>query len=269
MNEPFLNPRPIVVAHRGDSKHYPENTLEAFISATRMGIDVIETDVHLSKDGVVVIWHDPTLERNTDGSGLVEDLTLAQLKQLDAAYTFTPDRGATYPFRGKGVRIATLAEALEACPNQRFNVDLKSETPLIVDAFMEVVHSHNAQDRVLCASFHLINLQLMRRKSPDILTSLTTKEVVPLLARQRLGLLPRSPQPQSRTLVFQVPVRQWGIEVITPSFIKDFHKMGAVIQVWTINDRQEMLRLFRLGVDTIMTDDPALVIAVAQELGLR
>lgn len=269
MNEPFLNPLPVVVAHRGDSKHYPENTLEAFISATRMDIDVIETDIHLSKDGVVVIWHDPTLERNTDGSGLVEDHTLAELRRLDAAYTFTPDQGATYPFRGKGVRITTLAETLEACPNQRFNVDLKSETPLIVDAFIEVVRSQQAQDRVLCASFHLRNLKLMRRKSPDILTSLTTKEVVPLLAYQKLGLLPRRPDPKSRTLVFQVPVRQWGIEVITPSFIKDFHRIGSVIQVWTINDRQEMLRLFKLGVDTIMTDDPALVIAVARELGLR
>jgi glycerophosphoryl diester phosphodiesterase len=269
MNEPFLNPLPIVVAHRGDSKNYPENTLEAFISATNMGIDVIETDVHLSKDGVVVIWHDPTLERNTDGSGLVEDHTLAQLKQLDAAFTFTPDHGATYPFRGKGIRLATLAEALEACPGQRFNVDLKSKTPLIVDAFIEVVRSHQAQDRVLCASFHLRNLRHMRRKCPDILTSLTTLEVLPLLARQKLGLLPHHPHPQSRTLVFQVPVRQWGIEVITPSFIRDFHKIGAIIQVWTINERQEMYRLFKLGVDTIMTDDPAKVIEVAQELGLR
>jgi glycerophosphoryl diester phosphodiesterase len=162
-----------------------------------------------------------------------------------------------------------LAEALEACPGQRFNVDLKSKTPLIVDAFIEVVRSHQAQDRVLCASFHLRNLRHMRRKCPDILTSLTTLEVLPLLARQKLGLLPHHPHPQSRTLVFQVPVRQWGIEVITPSFIRDFHKIGAIIQVWTINERQEMYRLFKLGVDTIMTDDPAKVIEVAQELGLR
>jgi glycerophosphoryl diester phosphodiesterase len=269
MNEHFLNPLPIVVAHRGDSKNYPENTLEAFVSAYHMGIDVIETDVHLSKDGVVVVWHDDTLERNTDGSGLIEDHTLEELKRLDAAFTYTADRGLTYPFRGKGIRIATLAEALEACPGQRFNVDLKSKTPLIVDTFIEVVMSHQAQDRVLCASFHLSNLKLMRRRCPVILTSLTTKEVVPLLARQKLGLLPRHQGPQSRTLVFQVPVRQWGIEVITPSFIKDFHKMGAIIQVWTINDRQEMLRLFRLGVDTIMTDNPAVVIDVARELHLR
>ena len=268
MKEPFLQPLPVVVAHRGDSKHYPENTLEAFTSATKMGIDVIETDVHLSKDGVIVIWHDPTLERNTDGKGMVEELTLAELKALDAGYTFTQDHGKTFPFRGKGIRLTTLQEALQACPKQRFNVDLKSKTPAIVDEFIAVVKSLGAEDRVLCASFHLSNLQRMRKLCPEILTSVTTLEVVPLLFRQRLGILPKEVV-KGRTLVFQVPVRQWGIEVITASFIRDFHARGAVIQVWTINDRHEMRRLFHLGVDTIMTDDPATVIEIARGMGLR
>ncbi|NBK24594.1 MAG: glycerophosphodiester phosphodiesterase, partial [Spirochaetia bacterium] len=100
----FFDPMPKVVAHRGDSAHYPENTLHAFESAYAMGVDVIETDVHLSKDGEVVIWHDPTLDRNTNGSGMIEDHTLSELKELDAGYTFTKDDGKTFPFRGKGVQ---------------------------------------------------------------------------------------------------------------------------------------------------------------------
>lgn len=110
----FLSPMPRVIAHRGDSHNYPENTLPAFRSAVEMGIDVVETDIHITKDGVLVIWHDPTLERNTDGNGRVEDHTLEELRRYDAGYTFTKDGGRTYPFRGKGITICTLAEALEA-----------------------------------------------------------------------------------------------------------------------------------------------------------
>lgn len=268
MREPFLEPMPRVIAHRGDSHQYPENTLEAFRSATSMGIDVIETDVHLTRDGNVVIWHDPTLDRNTDGSGFIEQFTLAELKRFDAGYTFTSDGGRTYPFRGKGVQMATLNEALESCPDQRFNVDLKSKNPEIVQAFNSTVQRHGAEDRVLCASFHLKNLQMMRRENPRILTSLTTLEVLPLLFRQKIGLLGSSLN-LGRTAVFQVPVRQWGIQVITDEFIAAFHDRNAVIQVWTINDEQTMRDLFSMGVDSIMTDDPTTVIRVAEELGLR
>lgn len=268
MKEPFLTPTPRVVAHRGDSHHYPENTIEAFTSAVKMGIDVIETDVHLTRDGHVVIWHDPTLDRNTDGTGKVEDHTLEALKRLDAGFTFTQDGGSTFPFRGKGICMATLAEALEACPGQRFNVDLKSKNPEIVHAFNKIITEHGAEDRVLCASFHMNNLRLMRKLNPRIITSVTTMEVVPLLFRQKLGILPKN-LGMDRTLVFQVPVKQWGIQVITPDFIEAFHKRGAIIQVWTINDSTLMRSLFSMGVDSIMTDDPGTVIRVAEELGLR
>lgn len=259
---------PVVIAHRGDSRHFPENTIEAFVSATDMGVDVIETDVHLSKDGRLVVWHDPTLERNTDGTGRVEDHTLGELKQLDAGYTFTADEGQTYAFRGKGVRMATLDEVLEACPGQRFNVDLKSKTNAIADALIDVAERHKAADRILCASFHLANLKRIRRLAPHILTSVTTVEVMSLLFRQKTNLLPKTLNLPG-TLVFQVPVIQWGIKIVTEAFIREFHKREAVIQVWTINDENEMRRLFAMGVDSVMTDDPATVIRVAREMGLR
>ncbi|MDK2859718.1 MAG: glycerophosphoryl diester phosphodiesterase [Sphaerochaeta sp.] len=264
MNESFFDPMPRVVAHRGDSAHFPENTLSAFLSACTLGVDVIETDVHLSKDGELVIWHDETLDRNTDGSGRVEDHTLSELKTYDAGYMFTADNGKTYPFRGKGVQLCTLREALEACPYQRFNVDLKSKDSAIVDTFIEVIHSMQATERIVAASFRLAHLKLLRKKAPDILTSITTLEVVPLLALQKLHLLSRKKHP----IIFQVPVRQWGIEVITPSFIRTMHSRGSIIQVWTINEEAEMKRLFQMGVDSVMTDKPALAIKVAAELGL-
>ena len=109
----FLEPLPRIVAHRGDSAFFPENTIPAFQSAAELGVDVIETDVHLTKDGKIVIWHDPTLERNTDGKGRIEDHTYSELLEYDAGYNFTTD-GETYPFRGKGVHLALLDEALKA-----------------------------------------------------------------------------------------------------------------------------------------------------------
>lgn len=267
MYNSFFDPMPRVVAHRGDSAHYPENTLPAFESAYRMGVDVIETDVHLSKDGVLVVWHDPTLDRNTDGRGRVEEHTLAELKALDAGYTFTADGGATFPFRGTGVQLCTLEEALVACPAQRFNVDLKSKDGRIVDEFIAVLNRQQAKKRVLGASFHLSNLKLLRQKEPRIQTSLTTLEVLPLLFAQKLGLLPRRAQQQPA--VFQVPVRQWGIEVITERFIETMKRRSSIIQVWTINEEAEIRRLFAMGVDSVMTDKPELAIKVAIEMGIR
>ena len=266
MYKSFLDPMPRVVAHRGDSANYPENTLEAFRSAVEMGIDVVETDVHLSKDGVIVIWHDPTLERNTDGKGTLESHTLAELKQYDAGYTFTKDGGKTFPFRGKGVRLCTLEEALTACPEQRFNIDLKTKDLRIVDEFIRVIRKHKAENRVVGASFHLSNLKALRKKAPEILTSVTTAEVVPLLFRQKLHLLPSH---FNRKLIFQVPIKQWGIQVITPRFVSDMHARNAVVMVWTINDEETMRYLFSIGVDSVMTDDPALVISVANDMHLR
>lgn len=268
MFKSFFDPIPRVVAHRGDSAHFPENTLPAFESACKMGVDVIETDVHLSKDGYLVIWHDPTLERNTNGSGSVEDHTLLELKQLDAGYDFTLDGGKTFPFRGKGVQLCTLQEALKTCPEVRFNVDLKSEGPDTVDAFIRVIQEAHATKRVVAASFHLSSLRLLRKKAPRIQTSITTKEVAPLLALQKLHLLPKWTTARSK-VIFQVPVRQWGIEIITKQFVQVMHKRGSIIQVWTINEEAEMRRLLGLGVDSIMTDRPQLAIKVASEMGLR
>lgn len=263
----FLDPLPVVVAHRGDSANYPENTMPAFLSAVKMGIDVLETDVHLTKDNQIVIWHDPSLERNTDGKGKIEDFTFDELQKFDAGYTFTKDDGKNFPFRGKGIKIAKLEDVLNECPNQRFNIDLKTKGKAIVEEFIKVVDKTNAVNRVLCASFHISNLKLMRKIRPDILTSITTIEVLKYLFKQKNKF--KTKVPKNRTIVFQVPVEQWHIHVITPEFIEYFHNLGAVIQVWTINDEKEMVRLFKMGVDTIMTDSPQTVIKVAEELGLR
>ena len=268
MNEGYLNPMPRVVAHRGDSKNFPENTLPAFLSAVKMGIDVVETDVHLSSDNVIVIWHDSTLDRNTDGSGTIEEHTYEELLKYDAGYTFSKDGGKTFPFRGKGIKLCSLEDALIECPNQRFNIDLKTKQSGIVEEFIRIVRKHHAEHRVCCASFHLTNLKSVRKIAPDILTSITTIEVLCILIKHKLHILPKKLS-KGRKIIFQVPVGQYGIKLITPSFIKAMHKRDAVIMVWTINEENEMRRLFKMGVDAVMTDDPKTVIKVASEMNLR
>lgn len=268
MNEGYLNPMPRVVAHRGDSKHFPENTLPAFLSAVKMGIDVVETDVHITSDNIIVIWHDNTLERNTNGTGSIEEHTYHELLEYDAGYTFSKDGGKTFPFRGKGIKLCTLEDALVKCPNQRFNIDLKTKQSGIVEEFVRIVRNHKAENRVCCASFHLTNLKSIRKIAPDILTSITTIEVLSLLLKQKFHILPKI-LANGRKIIFQVPVGQYGIKIITPSFIKAMHNRNAIIMVWTINEEAEMRRLFELGVDAVMTDDPTTVIKVATSMNIR
>ena len=144
---------------------------------------------------------------------------------------------------------------------------MKSKEETIVAAFIELITKHDAFDRVVGASFHLKNLKALRKAEKRIQTSLTTLEVLPLLAKQKLGVL--SSKKQKDLTIFQVPPRQWGIEVVTPRFVEIMHKRGAIIQVWTINEREEMKRLLQMGVDSIMTDHPLIALEVAKELGLR
>lgn len=261
----FLDPIPRVVAHRGDSGNFPENTIDAFISANRLGVDVIETDVHLSKDNEIVIWHDDTLERNTDGSGRIEDHTLKELLEYDAGYTFTKDGGKSYPFRGKGVRLFTLRDALRALPDQRFNVDLKTNDTRIADYFKKVVDQEGAQNRVCVASFHLNNLKRIREIAPYIVSSITTMEVIPKVIFRPFYSNSRTEPP----VIFQVPRQAGPIKVITPQFIEKWHQKGAVIMVWTVNEREEMEELYKMGVDTLMTDHPEILIDVADKMNIR
>ncbi len=264
MNSAYFQSNPKVLAHRGDSACYPENTLPAFLSAKELGVDVIETDVHLSSDGKVIIWHDDTLDRETNGTGMVEHYTMQELLTLDAGYNFTRDNGKSFPFRGKGVTMLPFEEALTALPDMRFNVDLKTADTALADAFIDIVRAHHAQERVLCASFHVSNLIYVRRVSPEIATSMASEEIKPLLLRQKLHLpIRRKDIPGD---AFQVPVRQGAIKVITSGFIRTFHRLGIPIHVWTINERAEMSRLLQMGVDGIFTDDPRLLLDVVREI---
>jgi len=257
---PFLTPFPVVCAHRGDSAYYPENTLPAFMSSARLGVDCIESDVHLTADEKCVLWHDSTVDRMTDGSGEIAEYSLKELQGLDAGYGFTHPNDGSHPFRGQGITIPTLSDTLEALPQMRFNLDLKGTSPLLAERFIEVVNQHHAQDRILGASFHYLQLKRLRKLAPALATSFSSPEVRALIILQRIGLL--SLLFPFAGITLQVPEIHGTVQIVTDKLISRLHKKGVPIQVWTINEEADMYRLLEMGVDGIVTDDPRLLMQV-------
>lgn len=262
-SHPFLNPFPVVCAHRGDSAYHPENTLPAFMSAAELGVDCIESDVHLTADDQCVLWHDSTVDRMTSGTGSISDYTLAELKQLDAAYSFTRPGQAGYPFRGQGITIPSLAETLAALPDMRFNLDLKGTSLRLAEKFVEVVEQFQAHNRILGASFHYRQLHRLRRLAPTLVTSFSSPEVRALIGLWKIGLL-RHIFP-FKGLTLQVPEIHGTVRIVTSDLIELLHGKGISVQVWTINDAPDMHRLLDMGVDGIVTDDPRLLQQVLRE----
>lgn len=264
-NYEFFNKPIKVVAHRGDSKYYPENSLPAFKSAIELGVDIIETDVHISSDGIIFIWHDDDTFQLDGDMSRITDRSWDELQRLDLGFHYIDNDGKR-PFSSKGLRLITFSEALLTFPETRFNVDLKDKSSLLVNGFFKILKEHNAFDRVVVASFHTENLVQIRKLSEKVVTSFGKSEVLMWVILSKLRLL----RLVSRFIkkippVIQVPVSSGLITVVTRRFIKVLHKRGVKIQVWTINERDEMVKLYKMGVDGIMTDDPRLLLEVVND----
>jgi glycerophosphoryl diester phosphodiesterase len=241
-------------AHRGASAKAPENTLEAFRLAAEDGAGGLELDVHMTSDGEVAVIHDDSVDRTTDGSGLVRDMTLREVQDLDGGYRFTPDGGDTYPYRGRGVRVPELGEVLREFPDQRVNIDIKAAQPAVEAGVLKTVTEVGAGDRVLVVSEVSSVLERFRELSEGgISTGASRREIEMfyLFSMLRLESLLR---PSYDAL--QVPVNFGGKEVVTPRFLEAAHKRGVRVDVWTIDDPTEMRRLLDLGADVLMTNRP-------------
>jgi glycerophosphoryl diester phosphodiesterase len=257
---------PANLAHRGASARAPENTLEAFRLGVEAGAGGLELDVHMTRDGEIVVIHDATVDRTTDGSGTVARMTLAELRGLDAGYSFSPGEGRTHPYRGRGVRIPTLAEVYEEFPATCVNVDIKEAQPGSEEAVLRVIRAAGAEERSLVVSDDRAVVRRFRRISEGrISTGASRLEITVFYVLSRLGL-ERLVHPAYDAL--QVPVDHRGISLVTPRFVRVAHSRGVRVDVWTINDPGEMGRLLGLGVDVLMTDRPetlASVLAGRQE----
>ncbi len=249
MTRPYLShEHPIRFAHRGSRVLWPENTMHAFQGAVDLGYRYIETDVHVTRDGKVVIFHDDELNRLTDASGKLADRDWNDLRTLDAAHHFDPEGG--FPLRGRGIRMPLLEEALTGLPDQLFNIDLKQ--PGIEQAVAAEVTRLGAEDRVLIGSFFNGRIRRFRRLTAGrVATSAGPAEVVMALAAARVGRPTQGPAD-----AFQVPEKGGPLTVVGERFVTAAHRGGKQVHVWTVNDAETMHRLLDVGVDGIITDRP-------------
>lgn len=249
------------IAHRGGAALAPENTMAAFRRAVEVDrTDMLELDVHLTRDGEIVVFHDDTLDRCTDGEGLVRERTWAELERLDAGFHFTPDGGRTFPFRGKGVRIPRLVEALRAWPDLRFNIELKRDEPGIVDAFADLIRRERVIGRACVGSE---DDRLSRRlvdALPDACHFYPSGLLAYFVRAVKTGEPPPEAPPAYRVL--DAPLDYAGIRVVDAPFLEAAAHQGLWVNVWTVDDPLEMRALVHLGVGGIMTDRPDLLRAV-------
>ncbi len=218
---------------------------------------MIELDVHASADGGCVVIHDATVDRTTNGTGPVAGMTVAELKRLDAGWSFTPDAGRTHPFRGCGATIPTIDEVLEALPATRLTVEVKTraaQRPLFA-----AIERLGATDRVIAAGMYARDRTLFRHYRGAI--SASREQLVPFLLAHRARLAGLTPLPAD---VVQVPETHRGRRIVTPRFVRDLHAHGVQVHVWTVNDEGDMRRLLDWGVDGIVSDRPDVLGLVLQ-----
>lgn len=256
----FPGPTPRTFGHRGAAGVAPENTIVSFRRAAADGADVLELDVHATADGEVVVLHDPTLDRTTDGCGPVSALRYDEVARLDAGHCFTPDGGRTFPFRGVGVRVPRLAELLHELAGVPLNIEIKQEMPSIVGEVVALLRA--ARTPVVLAAEHDVVMQAIRRHAPDMATSLAAGEVATFIGTLTAGEIPVLP---AGAVALQIPPSFGDIELVTGASVAAAHALGAEVHVWTINDADEMRRLLALGCDGIMSDLPALVRSIVAE----
>lgn len=247
------NSRPLVFAHRGGGGLYPENTLEAFRYSAAMGVDVLELDVHSTADGALVVMHDATLDRTTNGTGRVNQMSLAELKKLDAGFHFTPDGGKTFPFRGRGVTVPTLQEIFDALPGKTFNVEPKQAEPSVVKPLCEILRARKMTESVIVGSFRQQAIDEFRAECAEVATAATPSEVRDFLALYKLGLGESYSPPMQ---VLQVPERLGSLQIVSEDFLETARRLNLKVHVWTINETEDMQRLLEMRVDGIMTDYP-------------
>jgi len=231
----------------------------------KAGAERLELDVHATADAVVVVLHDETLERTTEGAGAVRALPLAAVERLDAGYRFRAPDG-TYPYRARGLRVPTLAALLEAFPGVPLNIEIKQREPPIEAVVLATLDRVAARGRTLLAAEDAGVMARIRAAAPDVLTSFSAAEVAEFVFRLRDGRLGGYHPPG---VALQVPPAFGGTLIVTPESVAAAHALGLEVHVWTINDEAEMERLLDLGVDGIMTDFPARAAAVLRRRGLR
>lgn len=273
MSNPWLSRRVLNYAHQGGAREAPSSTLLAMAQALEAGADALELDLHATADREVVVCHDATVDRTTNGTGAIAEMTLEAVQSLDAAYWWVPGSvvdhhagSSEYPLRGRApadtaLRIPTLREVLEAFPSVYLNVDIKQTAPTVEpyeELVADLLSEHGRKDDVIVASFFDAATQAFSDIAPEVSTAAGLGAMAGFYFSVRNGAEP----PAMRHHALQVPPSYEGSTVVDEAFVRVAHEAGLALHVWTIDEAAEMRELVELGVDGIMTDRPSVMTEV-------
>ena len=249
----FHHKKHLIFAHRGGLSMGPENTVYTFEKALKSGTHILEIDVRLTRDGHLVVIHDASVDRTTDGSGAVASLSADEIGRLDAAFNFSTDGGRSFPLRNKGVTVPLLADVFHRFPSTPVNIELKDDSVTAAETLCRLILKFDRTQQTIVASFHSKMIRHFRSICPDTPTAATVGEICwfVFFSRLHLEFLYRP-----HAAAIQVPKEAYGIQLITPRFIEAAHRKNLRIHVWTINHPKEKQALFNMGVDGIITDIP-------------
>lgn len=282
----WLERSPLHIAHQGGEAEAPSSTLFAMATAVTKGADALELDVHATADGHLVVLHDPTVDRTTEGSGAVDALSLAQVQDLDAAHWFVAGEGVVhgeppgrYPFRGVATgqipppagfaaadfTIPALVEVFERFPDTLINIDIKQTAPATrpyEPTLARLIADYDRSETTMVASFLDAALAAFRVAAPSVATSASPDEVLAFWLEVQAG----EPAPDALPYeAFQVPVTHDGVRVVDAAFVERAHAAGLAVHVWTIDDAPTMHALLDLGVDGLVTNRPQVLEPVLAE----
>ena len=256
----FKPPLPRVFGHRGSAGTHPENTLESFRAAVAGGVQYLEFDIHMTRDGEIVVAHDEHLKRMCGLDRVIPETTYAELAAADAGRMFSLD-GATFPFREKGIKLPRLSGVLAEFPKLRMIVEVKQIAPSVVASMLDVLDRARMRRNVLVASEHQAPLDEVRKLAPDIPTNFSYLESGMFI--QAMGTRDASYRPPGDAV--QIPHRHESWELVTRESVDFAHLVGVEVHVWTVNEQAEMTELLEMGVDGLISDYPARALDVVQK----
>jgi glycerophosphoryl diester phosphodiesterase len=258
----FKNDRPLVIAHQGAELLAPSNTIAAFTNTANMGVDVLDTDLHITKDGYLVAIHDPTVDRTTDGHGNIADMTLKEIQKLDAGYHFKDLQGQ-YSYRGKGAYIPTAEELFQKFGNMRWSMEIKDDNP--ADRYDEMsaklwalIQKYHMEDKVFISAFDQNILSTFEKYAKNRVSISAGRQEVTKFVVFHEFLLRDLYQPHVDA--FQIPIEDSGFDLTDKKLINGAHRRGMKIIYWTIDDSKTMKKLIDAGADGIQTNRPDLLL---------
>ncbi len=275
---PIFGPRPgaapLLIAHQGGNLERPDATRASFNHGRDTGADVLELDAHSSSDGSLAVLHDNRVDRTTNGSGRVAEMTMNEIGQLDAGYWWPYHanddvekeripQGQDFPWRGKGLSILSFEQVLDFYPDTALNVELKEPGKLGARLLATMLNLAGRTSDILVVSEHMDAIKAFREHSPDTATAASKAELTRFFILSKVGLEGLA---GLKADALQVPLKKGKLRIVTPAFIRAAHRHGLSVHVWTINEPAEMDRLIKMGVDGIITDRPSLLAEKLQSI---